>query len=958
MRLEIRTASLALVLVTTSVSSALAEVDFNRDIRPIFTAKCTECHGGVKAAAGVSFVYKEQVIGHESDSGKPVIKPHSPSDSELYLRIITNDLDDRMPPADEHEPLSEEEIDTIREWIESGAEWSGHWAFESPVVTNIPTSAWEKKAYNNIDRFIHARLDKEGLSPTDPAQPGRLLRRLNLALTGLPPTLEALENFEKAHEANPEKSITTAVEDLLNHPSFGERWASMWLDLVRYADSRGLGSDARRNIWPYRDWVIKAFNEDLPFDKFTVMQLAGDLLPEPTLDDLIATACHRNTQTNDEGGTDDEEFRIGAVMDRVSSTWQIWGATTFNCVQCHDHPYDTFRHEEYYRFMDFFNNTADSDLQDEGPLLRTPLEKNQTHQARELDDKILRLQKALWQKGDSLNQKSNWVPVSGINVRSNNGTQYVVDSDAGKDVFHTVGTVQTQTAVSIDIPSNNKTPLIQALRLSFLPLNPETAIHSPEWGFVISDLKAKIENEKGEKTDVEWARSVADVPWMPNAPFKPIGKNGIGFGADSRIHHKRDLVLIPASPISIPTGSKLTIIVSCNKTGHGHPMAIKRGHVAISTDEHWGQMVKTSPKIQEIEVKLSQLRNELKKVKSINIPVMMERPSNIARPTHVFTRGNFLDKGKQVKAQLPASLAPDEQSGKKDRLDMAHWWVSKGHPLTARVFVNRVWEQLFGTGIVPTLEDFGSAGERPTHPELLDYLALRFQNEHDWSIKSIIKEIVLSATYQQSAVISSEALENDPSNRLLTRGPRGRLSAETVRDQALALSGLLSKKMGGPPVRPPIPEGVWQPFDAGDKWNTAGKDDPNRYRRSVYTYMKRSIPYPTFASFDAPSREFCTPRRLVSNTPIQALVTLNDTTFYECAEAYGLKISNTYPGTLREKLNRAFKEVTGSAPDEVRLDELVNLFESLKNQASESKPFNPWLMIAQVLLNLDEALNY
>ncbi len=958
MRLKTRTVSLALVLAIAIVPNAWAEVDFNRDIRPIFTAKCTECHGGVKAAAGVSFVYREQVIGHESDSGKSVVKPHTPSDSELYLRITTEDLDDRMPPADEHEPLSKKEIDTIREWIESGAEWSGHWAFEPPVMPKIPTSPWEEKVNNNIDRFIHARLEKEDLSPTEPAQSGRLFRRLNLALTGLPPNLEALENFEKAHGLNAKKATSKAVEDLLNHPSFGERWTSMWLDLVRYADSRGLGSDARRNIWPYRDWVIKAFNEDLPFDKFTVMQLAGDLLPEPTLDDLIATACHRNTQTNDEGGTDDEEFRIGAVMDRVSSTWQIWGATTFNCVQCHDHPYDTFRHEEYYRFMDFFNNTADSDLSDESPLLRTPLENTQSRQARELDDKILRLQKALWQNGDTLKQNSNWAPVSGIAVKSNNGTQYVVDSNEKRDVFHTVGTVQTQTAVLIGIPSNSKTQLIHALRLSFLPLNPETAIHSPEWGFVISDLKAEVENEKGEKSNVEWARSVADVPWMPNAPFKSIGNNGTGFGADSRIHHERDLVLIPATPISIPAGAKLTINISCNKTGHGHPMAIKRGHVAISTDEHWRQMIETSPKIKEIETRLAQLRNQRKKVKSINIPVMMERPSNIARPTHVFMRGNFLNKGKQVEAQLPASLALGEQSGKKDRLDMAHWWVSKDHPLTARVFVNRLWEQLFGKGIVPTLEDFGSAGERPTHPELLDYLAMRFQNEHDWSIKSIINEIVLSATYQQSAVIRSEALEKNPSNRLLIRGPRGRLSAETVRDQALALSGLLSKKRGGPPVRPPIPEGVWQPFDAGDKWKTADKDDPNRYRRSIYTYMKRSIPYPTFASFDAPSREFCTPRRLVSNTPIQALVTLNDTTFYECAEAFGLKINNTYPGTLQEKLDRAYKEVTGSDLDKVRLDELVNLFKNLKNQASDSKDINPWLMIGQVLLNLDEALNF
>ncbi|MBT5928034.1 MAG: DUF1553 domain-containing protein, partial [Verrucomicrobia bacterium] len=674
-------------------------------------------------------------------------------------------------------------------------------------------------------------------------------------------------------------------------------------------------------------------------------------------DDLIATAAHRNTQTNDEGGTDDEEFRIGAVMDRVSSTWQIWGATTFNCVQCHDHPYDTFRHEEYYSFMDFFNNTADSDLPDEGPLLRIPLDSTQSQEARRLDAKILEGQKALWEKGNSLKQASSWITAAGLSAKSNNGTQYKVDSSTDQEVFHTTGTVQTQTAVTLGIPHQEFKQPIQALKLTFLPLNPETAIHTPEWGFVISDLKAWIEDKDGNKTDIDWSRSVADVPWMPNDPFKPIAKNGVGYGADSRIHHGRTLVLVPAKPLSIPESAQLKMTLSCSKTGHGHPMIIQRGHVALSTDKHWDQLNGPSSEVQEIETKLANLRKDRKGIKSIAVPIMMERPSSIQRPSHVFMRGNFLNKGQLVKAKLPASMTSNEGAEKPTRLDMARWWASKDHPLTSRVFVNRIWEQLFGTGIVPTLEDFGSAGEPPTHPELLDYLALRFQNEHDWSIKSIIREIVLSATYQQSSVIHPSALELDPINRLISRGPRGRLPAETVRDQALALSGLLSSKMGGPPVRPPIPEGVWQPFDAGDKWNTAGKDDPNRYRRSIYTYMKRSIPYPMFASFDAPSREFCTPRRLASNTPIQALVTLNDVTFYECAEAYGKKIQDTYPGSVRDKLARACREVTASHPEKARLDELENLYTRL-DQSLENTSADPWLVIAQVLINLDEALNY
>ncbi len=958
MRLKLSLKNLVVIVGVLTTSSALGEIDFNRDIRPIFTGKCTECHGGVKAAAGVSFVYRDQVIDHVSDSGAPVVKPYAPQESELYLRITTEDLDDRMPPAEEHDPLSEKEIDLLREWIETGAKWSSHWAFEPPAAPKIPKSPWQNKVHNNIDRFIHARLEKEGLTPSEPEEPGRLFRRLSLALTGLPPTLEALELFEKAHVQDPENAVAQAVEDLLNRPSFGERWASMWLDLVRYADSRGLGSDARRNIWPYRDWVIRAFNQDLPFDQFTIMQLAGDLLPEPTMDDLIATASHRNTQTNDEGGTDDEEFRIGAVMDRVSTTWQIWGATTFNCVQCHDHPYDTFRNEEYYRFMDFFNNTADSDLPDEGPLLRTPIDLTRANEARKLDQEILNLTEFIWNDGDKLANKTDWMPVSGLQVQSSNGTKYTVVSEAGRDVYHTVGTVQTQTAVTIEIPKPQSLEPMQAIQLSFLPLDPETAIHSPEWGFVISDLKSWLEDKEGNKMEIQWAQSIADVPWMPNAPFKPIAKNGVGFGADSRIHHERKMVLVPSEPIVVPEGYSMKIKISCNKTGHGHPMIIKRGHVAYSTDKQWHQWLTPSPELQEKHSELAKLRKKRDEIKSINIPVMMERPSNVARPTHVFVRGNFLNKGKKVNAMLPASMSWSEVSKNPDRLDMARWWVSKDHPLTARVFVNRIWEQLFGIGIVPTLEDFGSAGEPPTHPELLDYLALRFQNEHAWSMKSIIKEIVLSSTFQQSAVLRETDMEKDPSNRLLARGPRGRLSAEMIRDQALALSGLLSKKMGGPPVRPPIPEGVWQPFDAGDKWNTAKPNDPNRYRRSIYTYMKRSIPYPTFASFDAPSREFCTPRRLVSNTPIQALVTLNDTTFIECASAYGKKIKTKYPGTTRDKLARACKEVTGREADKARLDILEELFIKLNQEHSGSETNDPWLLTAQVLLNLDETLNF
>ena len=948
----------ASALVLSAVTSPAA-VDFSRDVKPIFTAKCTECHGGVKAAGGVSFVYQDRIIGYESDSGRPVVKPGDPEGSELYLRIITKDADDRMPPPDEdHDPLSAKEIATIREWIESGGQWSGHWAFEKPVRPEPPKTRWEDRAQNDIDRFVFARLEREGLKPNPPAEPGRLLRRFSLALTGLPPTLEELDAFEAEYSKDRDAAIERALDGLFARPAFGERWASMWLDQARYADSRGLGLDGKRTIWPYRDWVARAFNDDLPFDEFTIMQLAGDLLPEPTIDSLIATALHRNTQTCDEGGTDDEEFRVGAQMDRVSATWQIWGATTFGCVQCHDHPYDPFRNAEYYSFMAFFNNAADSDLSSDAPLLKAPLDRSKFAEAEKLDRRILELQERHWKPADKLRRDVEWQPVDGVKASSNNGTKYSVAKAEGRDEFHTVGTVQTKTAVTIDAPGLASGEPIQALRLTVLPLDPKASVANPEWGFVITKLQAWVRDKEGKKTPLSFARAVPDVAWMPTDPFKVIGADGVGWGADSRIHYRREIALIPKEPVTIPEGGGLLITINCDKTGHGHPMVIKRGRLDYSTDALWTELKPGAADAKSLEDELADTRKRRNAIKSVALPIMLDRQERIARSTRVFVRGNFLDKGDKVTAALPASMRPAEAAEKPTRLDMARWWASNDNPLTARVFVNRLWEQLFGAGIVRTLEDFGSAGEAPTHPELLDHLAVRFQHDLDWSMKALLREMVFSATFQQSSRVAPELLERDPENRLFARGPRGRLPAETVRDQALALSGLLSPKVGGPPVHPPIPEGVWQPFSSGDKWNTPKRGDEDRYRRSLYTYTKRSIPYPSFASFDAPSREFCTPRRMASNTPLQALVTLNDEAFVECAEALAKRIENEFSGSIRSRLSQACRLVTSRDPDDARLNVLETLHNQVVEKAAAGGSESPWLVVAQALLNMDEVLNY
>ena len=756
-------------------SLALAEVDFAKDIRPILNANCIECHGGIKAAGNVSYVYEDRVVNFEGKSGYTVVKPGSPEESELFFRITTDDEDDRMPPPDEHDSLSAKEIALIEQWIEEGAKWRDHWAFEAPVKPRVPKTAFDKLANGNPDRFLFRRLEKEGLEPSPKEEPGRLLRRLSLGLTGLPPSLAELNAFERAYSKNAKRALERAVDDLMDRPAFGERWATMWLDLVRYADSAGLGQDQPRTIWAYRDWVVEAFNRDLPFDQFTIKQLAGDLLPKPTMEDLIATACQRNTQTNVEGGTDDEQFRVEAVVDRINTTWQAWGSVAFGCAQCHDHPYDPFRNDEYYKFMAFYNNSADSDLGNDGPLLNVPDESNRFKEAGALRRRILDLKKAIWESGTALRDKVQWTGLKQLEVSSNNSTDYAVVEKQKHDEFHTIGTVEIETHTRIDVPGSSfGGEEIRALQLTVLPWDPETAIHSPEWGFVVDDLEAWVTSESGCKTSVGFRLSVPDVPWMPTDPMQSIGPNGQHWGADTLIHHARQLVLVPEQPIIVKEGETLSLYIHCNKGGAGgsHPMVIQRGRLASSSDQRWEKLGDRGSKDYWRSEKLTEAKTRFSEIPGTTVPIMHRRPNELARPTHVFIRGNALEKGAEVYAGLPETLtevAPVQ--GSLDRLAMARWWVSDDHPLTSRAFVNRLWEQLFGVGIVPTLEDFGSSGENPTHPELLDYLAVRFQKDHNWSVKAILREIVLSHSYHQSARVTPELLQRDPDNRLIARGP-------------------------------------------------------------------------------------------------------------------------------------------------------------------------------------------
>lgn len=710
------------------------KVDFNTQIRPILNEKCLSCHGGVKQNGELGLRFREEAL-RPAASGLAAIVPGDPDASELMHRVVHKDPEERMPL--EQDPLTEAEIALLRQWIREGADWADHWAFVPPQKPEIPTVK-EDWVRTEIDALVWQRLDREGLQPQPEADKATLVRRLSLDLTGLPPSPAQVQTF--LEDSDP-AAYERLVDELLASPHYGERWAAMWLDLARYADSQGYQKDRFRSMWRYRDWVIKAFNEDKPFDTFTIEQLAGDLLPDPQIDQLIATAFHRNTMSNDEGGTDDEEFRVVAVIDRVSTTMDIWQGVTIGCVQCHHHPYDPFEHDEFYELYAFFNKSMDSDRTDDYPRMK------------------------------------DWVE------------QQELDS--------------TQ----------------------------------------VTDLQT----------------------WLKD-----------------------------------------------------------------------------------------------------RTPIMLDLPTEQSRVTQVFERGNWLVHGDTVQPGVPRVLG-EMGDFPPNRLGFAQWLLSAENPLTGRVIVNRFWEQLFGRGLVSTLEDFGTQGRRPYHQALLDYLAISFREKHQWRVKSLLKEVVMSSTYRQASRISPELKERDPYNEMLARGPRFRLSAEQIRDQALAVSGLLSPKQYGPSVMPPQPEGTWQVIRNVLRWQPSDGED--RYRRGLYTFWRRSSPFPSMITFDSPSREFCVSRRIRTNTPLQALVTLNDSSFVEAAVALAQRMQTEGGSEPEAQIDYAYRLALCHPPAENQAQRLQEFYQTavrfyeenpeevallLRGELTENPQSAALVNLANVILNLDE----
>ena len=885
-------------------------VDFTTQIKPIINKHCISCHGGVKQKGGFSFLFREEAMA-ATESGKPAIIPGEPGKSELMRRITHKDPEERMPYK--HDPLTKEEINLFSKWIKQGAKWGDHWAYTPVKNVPVPTpttffglinkkSSWAK---NEVDLFIEKKLTEQDLAPSKQAGKQILLRRVSLDIIGMP----APENIAKKYLADDsESAYTVLVDSLLALPQYGEKWTSFWLDLARYADTKGYERDVNRNIWRYRDWLIKAFNDDKPYDRFLTEQIAGDLLPNPTDDNYIASAFHRNTMTNDEGGTDNEEFRTSAVMDRVNTTWQATMGTTFACVQCHSHPYDPFKHDEYYKFMAFFNDTRDEDTEADYPLLR------------HFNDSMKR----------ELDKVANWIQ------QNENPAKAKVAYTFLKTWQPAINSLTADNFLNAELSDtkwlalrNNASCRLQNVELqnkNQLIYRYQSTISGGIWTIHLDNPKGKV---------------IASIPIIPAKNGWTIASSNLSTTAG-----QHNLYFTYSNPnITTPEVNAVTFdwfyftekLSGADKNGF-----------AANKDAYW--------KLLTADVSTT--------------PIMMENPVFLHRTSYVFERGNWLVKGKKVTADVPHSLNPFPANAPKNRLGLTCWLTSDQNPLTARTLVNHIWQQLFGTGLAETLEDMGSQGSVPTHPELLDWLSYRLMHTDKWSIKKLIKSIVLSATYQQDAAITPAALQKDPGNNFYSRSSRVRLTAEQLRDQALCISGLMSSKMYGPSVFPYQPNGIWLSPWSGATWVQSKGED--QYRRALYTYWKRSAAYPSMMAFDAVSREVCTVRRISTNTPLQALTTLNDSAYLDIAGHFANRMKQQGGAVPKDQIATGFRLATNHAIDEKSLQALQKLYNTaFSSFKSDGKKINKMMgtnmpasgaesaaltVVANAILNLDEVV--
>lgn len=954
--------------------TVFSDVDFNREIRPILSKHCFACHG-FDPSTREAELRLDNFEGATRDlGGSFALVPHQPKASEIVTRIYSDDADVLMPPPESGQPLTDAEKKLLRQWITEGGAYSAHWSFVAPTQKPLPTvkhSQWPKRP---IDYFILKQMEAQDFAPAPQADPARLLRRVALDLTGLPPTSAAAARF--LAEPSPE-NYEREVDRLLAAPAFGEHWARMWLDLARYADTKGYEKDRHRDIWRYRDWVIDALNQDMPYDQFTKEQLAGDLLPERTDDQILATAFHRNTMTNEEGGTDDEEFRVAAVKDRVDTTLQVWMGLTMGCAKCHSHKYDPISISDYYSFLAYFNQTQDRDT--ESPFHPTPTSEQAreiaaqqnivTLASKELNVRPAEFDAKLSQWKQQFTETPLWQNLK--LMESTSETDVVLKQQDDRIILATGNRPERDTwTLTFKLPALTDGKKYQSLRIEHFP----KSIAGGDWAdknVAIRDMTVEQIQDAGTPKKITLTNPRATFSQRNWEVAKLInGDNSAGWALSPKFKDPQNCILDFSEPIAAGT-IRITL-----EQQYGESLLLARSRFSVSPYPAEWLIAELEPNFQEIfwslsdpqhSAKKKNYQTELAKLASLKkavtrTPVMAELSAAQQRKTKINNRGNFLDLGAEVTPNVLETFGSFPDNTSPNRLGVAKWLMQPENPLTSRVMVNRIWSRIFGVGIVETEEDFGSQGLPPSHPELLDWLAVDFR-ERGWSIKTLLKTIVTSSTYQQSAVATPDHLARDPRNRLLARGPRFRLSAETVRDQALAISGLLTEQLGGKSVMPPQPGGVWKTTYSGDDWKNA--TGPDRYRRGLYTYLKRTSPYPAMTTFDAGSGEVCQVRRIRTNTPLQALVTLNDTAFLEAAGGLAQRMQQSSED-LKQQIMNGFTMALVRQPTPRETERLLDLYASLAIDTDASKSLlqasaltegDPRLVaIANVLLNLDETL--
>ncbi len=968
------------------------EVSFQRDIRPLLSDRCFKCHGfdDETREADLGLHLFEEAT--RDLGGYQAIKPGDAESSELIARLISDDPEEVMPPPKSNKPrFTASEVDLMKRWIAQGSKYEQHWAFVKPVRPEVPAAVKGSTSAHPVDRFLDARLAENGLSANGKADPYTLIRRLSYDLRGLPPTVPETDAFLAAYASNPAGAWEDLVDSFLASTAYGERWARDWLDLARYADSNGYEKDRPRSIWPYRDWVVRALNADMPYDRFTIEQLAGDMLPDATVDQRVATGFHRNTMLNEEGGIDPLEFRYHAMVDRVATTGSVWMGLTTGCAQCHTHKFDPITHTDYYALMALMDNADEPEIEVPEPGLekqRMEIEKQMRDMEATAFAQIDESRYQEWLAGQKAS-RIRWIALPPTSAKSNlpfleiqpDHSIFASGDFTKRDVYE----------ISFDLSGIGNEP-VTALRLEALPDprlpagGPGAAYYEGRKGdFFLSEVTARVDGRP-----VRFAGASVSFGKISIGSGEAKGSNiydgdgSTGWSTSSQEGMANELVVQLSEPISQGGTLDITLLferhfvaalgrfrisatsasseIAANSSRNPDPF------MSVDRDLRRGYM-RVAPEFESFQIDYDSLKKSLPDFPTSL--VLQERPAQNPRTTYRHHRGEYLSPKEKVEPAVPAVFEPIPEGEPANRLGLAKWLVSDRNPLVARVAANRAWSAFFGTGIVKTLGDYGYQSAQPSHRELLDWLAVDLV-ENGWSLKKLHRVIVTSEAYQRDSRVDSLQLEKDPDNILISRGPRFRLTGEMLRDGALQSAGLLSSKVGGPGVFPHQPDSVVDlAYGGAGDWKVSQGED--RFRRSLYTFSKRTAPFAAYLVFDGPTGESCLPQRDRSNTPLQALTLLNDPMFHEASEALAKQTGegrNDKVGT-EAILEILFRRILTRPPTTEERKDLVGFFEKqrarlasgelnaetiMSDKTIASPETAAWKMVARVLLNLNEAI--